>query len=163
MRNARRKHRRAPSKCSEAAMLGDYWFLPKKVHNSIRHLIPKNYRHGMGYFYQDYGCLRCGRRDREYGANGMCQSCAWWVVARVKKSLLKRKTIQELSIAFRENSPGNEIKERLHSFRRRKARELLAGLVSRRKVVQKGRHMLKSRSWRTETVEMPFGTVQIIS
>jgi hypothetical protein len=131
------------------------WCLPRKVFSAIIHLLPRSHWNRMGYFYQDYGCLRCGRKNKPYGANGMCRNCLWWVRYRVTKSLERRVpkpvVIQELP------------KQKLYKFRRTKARSLLAGLIRKRRPLQKGWRMLKSGSWRAEKISMPFGNVEVLS
>jgi len=131
------------------------WFLGKKVFGSIRHLLPHNYWRRMSYFFEDYGCLRCGRKNVHYGANGMCHNCVWWVKYRVAKSMRTR--MDEPPEIQREP------KEKLFSFRRKKANDLLVGLVPRKPELQRARKALKSRSWRREKVQMPFGTVEFFS
>lgn len=144
----------AANKGCEDVLLGP-WFLGKKVFGSIRHLLPHDYWRRMSYFFEDYGCLRCGRKDLHYGANGMCHECFCWVKYRVAQSMRKRK----------EEPPEiqQEPKEKLYAFRRKKANALLAGLVPRRPGLQRARKALKSRSWRIEKVQMPFGTVEFLS
>lgn len=138
----------------EDVLLGP-WFLGKKVFGSIRHLLPHNYWRRMSYFFEDYGCLRCGRKDLHYGANGMCRKCVWWVKHRVAKSMRKRM----------EKPPEiqQERKEKLYAFKRKKANALLVGLVPKRPGLQRARKALKSRSWRIEKIQMPFGTVEFLS
>lgn len=109
----------------------------------------------MSYFFEDHGCLRCGRKDLPYGANGMCHKCVWWVKYRVAQSMRKRmEKLPEIQ---------HEPKEKLYAFKRKKANALLVGLVRRKPGIQRARTALKSRSWRVEKIQMPFGTAEFLS
>jgi tetratricopeptide (TPR) repeat protein len=52
------------------------WFLPRKLGLAIRDLLPPEHRHKMRYYFEDYGCLVCGKKDVPYGSNTMCRPCA---------------------------------------------------------------------------------------
>lgn len=39
----------------------------------------------MRYYFDDYGWLKCARRDRLYGSNGLCQQCD--IIVRSRKPL----------------------------------------------------------------------------
>ena len=112
----------------------------------------------MGYFFHDYGCLVCGRKDRPHCANGMCQNCLAVVRYRVAQSLQRR--IEErpaIEIDIRE-----VMRQKLLALKRKKAREILSDLAPIANRPQR-RSNLKSRSWRVENIEMPFGVVGIRS
>jgi len=66
------------------------WFLPKPVYLEIRRLLPSSQLLKMRYYFDDYGCLKCGNRSAVYGSNGMCKKCNIVVRARVILSLKKR-------------------------------------------------------------------------
>jgi hypothetical protein len=157
-RTFRRQQRRTPSteEHFDETLLGPASFLPKKVVAAIFRIVPRCYWRRMSYFYQDYGCLRCCRRDQPYGGSGLCANCAWRVRYRVKKSLEKREITDEVT-----TKPVPE--ERMYTFRRRKARQLLAGFASKKRPLQRARGLMKSNSWRTERVKMPFGVVEFIA
>jgi hypothetical protein len=38
------------------------WFLPRPLGWKIRSMLPNEYRRKMRYYFDDYGCLRCGRK-----------------------------------------------------------------------------------------------------
>ena len=38
------------------------WFLPWKTASSIRTLLPADHRHKMRFYFEDYGCLKCGKK-----------------------------------------------------------------------------------------------------
>jgi hypothetical protein len=44
----------------------------------------------MRYYFDDYGCLRCGKANCLYGSNGMCESCYVVIRKRIASSLFKR-------------------------------------------------------------------------
>jgi len=44
----------------------------------------------MRYYFEDFGCLRCGSRDSLYASNGMCQGCSIVVRSRVVLCLARR-------------------------------------------------------------------------
>ena len=51
------------------------WFLPKPLSWKIRRMLPNDYWRKMRYYFDDYGCLRCGRKSVPYGVNGFCRVC----------------------------------------------------------------------------------------
>jgi hypothetical protein len=66
------------------------WFLPRALSEKIRSLLPSSQFQKMRYYFDDYGCLRCGKRDCLYGANGMCESCCVVIRKRIATSLFRR-------------------------------------------------------------------------
>ena len=38
------------------------WFLPLKTASEIRALLPADHRHKMRFYFEDYGCLKCGKK-----------------------------------------------------------------------------------------------------
>jgi len=65
------------------------WFLPRKVADAIRGMIPANYRRRMHNYFDDYGCMICGREERYY-SNGMCLPCFEKVRGRLESSIARR-------------------------------------------------------------------------
>lgn len=51
------------------------WFVPKKTFLTMRSLLPNCHLMKFKFYFQDYGCLRCGRRDQIYGSNALCERC----------------------------------------------------------------------------------------
>jgi hypothetical protein len=51
------------------------WFLPRDTAFAIKRILPAGYRHRMKFYFDDYGCLKCGNRDVSYGSNALCKSC----------------------------------------------------------------------------------------
>jgi hypothetical protein len=66
------------------------WFVPKPIYLAIRRLLPNIHLMKMRHYFDDYGCLRCGKTDALYGASGLCHSCNVIVRSRIMASLKKR-------------------------------------------------------------------------
>jgi hypothetical protein len=66
------------------------WFLPKSVYTAIRRLLPGIHLAKMRYYFDDYGCLRCGKKESLYGSNGLCETCNVVIRYRVAKCLQRR-------------------------------------------------------------------------
>ncbi len=95
------------------------WFLALRTAIAIRNLIPAEHHHKMRFYFEDYGCLKCDKRDVRYGSNAMCKTC----VQQVKLKLLfamKRRYVESKTV------------ESSRTFRRAaEARRLLADLRPR--------------------------------
>jgi hypothetical protein len=66
------------------------WFVSKSLSHTLRRLLPSSQLLKMRYYFEDYGCLRCGGRNRLYASNGMCKECSIVVRARVVLALKRR-------------------------------------------------------------------------
>lgn len=66
------------------------WFVPKPIYLAIRRLLPNIHLMKMRYYFDDYGCLRCGESDVLYGASGLCHACNVVVRSRIMASLKRR-------------------------------------------------------------------------
>jgi hypothetical protein len=66
------------------------WFLPKPTYLEIRRILPGSQLQKMRYYFDDFGCLKCGGRGVAYGSNGMCKRCNIVVRARIILCLKKR-------------------------------------------------------------------------
>jgi len=66
------------------------WFLPFKITRAILSLLPPDYRRRMHDYFDDYGCMRCGRSDVIYRSNGMCVVCMQVVFNRLQVSAMRR-------------------------------------------------------------------------
>jgi len=75
----------------EAAM--QPWFLPKPLCWKINSMIPHEYRRKMRYYFDDFGCLRCGRKTASYGFNGFCRVCCGLVVNRMAFAFGRRQEV----------------------------------------------------------------------
>lgn len=84
-----RRKKRWPRLTSDEFLLQP-WFLPKRIELAIRALVPPdNYRHRMHNFFDDYGCMVCGRHAR-YKSNGMCENCAGAIRQKIERSAKQR-------------------------------------------------------------------------
>ena len=77
----------------------------------------------LHYFFDDYGCMRCNKKDIPYGANGMCHKCFDTVRSRLKISMKKHFK----SSAVAKNTPS----ARDFLDKAELARKLLTGLSKR--------------------------------
>lgn len=66
------------------------WFLPKPAYLAIRRILPNIHIAKMRYYFEDYGCIRCERRDVLYRTNGLCEQCNPIVRWRLTQCLKKR-------------------------------------------------------------------------
>ena len=66
------------------------WFLSKSQYSAVRGIIPPSQMLKMRYYFDDYGCLKCGNLKGLYGSNGLCRGCSVVVRARVVLALKRR-------------------------------------------------------------------------
>jgi len=66
------------------------WFLPKEVYLEIRRLLPYIHLLKMRYYFDDYGCLKCGKKNALYQSNGLCETCGVTIRQRMKQCLIRR-------------------------------------------------------------------------
>jgi hypothetical protein len=71
------------------------WFLPRSLLYAINRMLPLEYRMKMLYYFEDYGCLKCGRKSERYAFNGFCTVCAGTILARIRFSLLRRQRMKK--------------------------------------------------------------------
>lgn len=91
------------------------WFIPRNVYAAVRRLLPSVHLAKMRYYFDDYGCLRCGETGRLYGSNGLCERCTVVVRWRVAQALRKRLK----QVGVRSDSPyASEIADRTLTARR---------------------------------------------
>lgn len=91
------------------------WFMPRNVYAAIRRLLPSVHLAKMRYYFDDYGCLRCGDTDGLYGSNGLCERCTVLVKWRVAQALRKR--LKQVGVGS--DSPyAGEITDRTMTARR---------------------------------------------
>src|SRR5437879_6228720 len=65
------------------------WFLPKETAFAILRLLPVSHQRKWSHYFEDWGCLRCGRKKVNHFSNGMCMRCRVKVKDRLKASLKK--------------------------------------------------------------------------
>jgi hypothetical protein len=95
--NSRDLNSRIPISIGEEVFLQP-WFVSKNTFLAIRRLLPSAQLLRMKYYFEDYGCLRCGRSDVFYKANGFCKVCA--IVVRCRLILALRRRFKKLGIAI---------------------------------------------------------------
>lgn len=66
------------------------WLLPKQTYLAVRRILPNIHIAKMRYSFEDYGCMRCERRDVLYRTNGLCERCNTIVRWRLTQCLKKR-------------------------------------------------------------------------
>jgi len=44
----------------------------------------------MRYYFDDFGCVRCGQKTATYGFNGFCKVCCELVMARMRFAFGRR-------------------------------------------------------------------------
>jgi hypothetical protein len=66
------------------------WFLSRSTYDAIRRLLPPSQMLKMRYYFEDYGCLKCGNLNALYCSNGLCRGCSIVVRARVALALKRR-------------------------------------------------------------------------
>lgn len=66
------------------------WFLPKPTYLTLRKLLPSSQLLKMRYYFDDYGCMKCGDRAALYASNGLCKGCSIIVRARIALCLARR-------------------------------------------------------------------------
>jgi hypothetical protein len=87
------KRRRSASDPAARAVDDVYlqpWFASNEIASAIRRIVPKHVFHRMRYYFEDWGCLVCGTKNRSYESNGMCGKCAQRTWKRVFSSLQRR-------------------------------------------------------------------------
>lgn len=83
------KYRRSSYSMTVDRVLLQPWFLPNRVMYAIYALIPPDYWKKMRYFFDDYGCIICGK-EHDYHANGMCRSCFNRTRKKIAQSVKRR-------------------------------------------------------------------------
>jgi hypothetical protein len=66
------------------------WFLSQETANAIRNLIPTEHHHKMRAYFEDYGCMKCGKSQVRYGSNGMCKRCVQSVKLKILFAMKRR-------------------------------------------------------------------------
>jgi hypothetical protein len=111
-------------KAEHADLLNDIfiqpWFTPERTARKIRLLLSEAHHHKMRFFFEDYGCLRCGKKGVRYGSNAMCKPCVQSVKLKMLFAIKRR---------WKADNPTSAPK----TFQRAAtARKLLADLVSKK-------------------------------
>jgi hypothetical protein len=97
------------------------WFLPQESAIALRDLLPPAYKHKMGFYFEDYGCLKCGKKSVPYGSNAMCKICVQHVKLRFLWAIKRRWTASPHSDkprTFKRMADAQQMLEDLARFRR---------------------------------------------
>lgn len=66
------------------------WFLSRSQYAAVRRLFPPSQILKMVYYFDDYGCRKCGNLKALYGGNGLCRGCSVMVRSGVVLALRRR-------------------------------------------------------------------------
>jgi hypothetical protein len=66
------------------------WFLPQRNAIRIRGMVPQTHKHKMLFYFEDYGCLKCGKKGVRYGSNAMCKLCVQSVKLKMLFAIKRR-------------------------------------------------------------------------
>jgi hypothetical protein len=61
------------------------WFCSNDMIHQLRQILPPAYHKRFSAYFQRYGCIRCGRKDRVYRASGLCLPCHGLITDRLKR------------------------------------------------------------------------------
>jgi hypothetical protein len=121
---AKRGTRRARSMPDNEIFLQP-WYLPREVYLEIRRILPNVHLSKMHFYFEDYGCLKCGTRESLYGSNGLCERCSVLIRGRVVRALKRR--LKRVGVLEPDNAISNALGDGMTS-----AQQLLHSLTSRR-------------------------------
>lgn len=68
------------------------WFLSQQTAFAIRRLLPPEHRHKMRFYFDDYGCMKCGKKNAPYGSNALCKLCMQQVKLKLFFAIKRRWT-----------------------------------------------------------------------
>jgi len=60
------------------------WFLKKSTMRKIEGLLPYYYHKRFRFYFDLYGCIRCGRKNVVYVCSGLCAGCQVTINSRLK-------------------------------------------------------------------------------
>lgn len=75
---------------SDEALFLQPWYVPRSTYLAIRSLVPLLHIQKMRFYFEDWGCIRCQRKNVLYGSNGFCEQCDVAIRGRVTNSLKRR-------------------------------------------------------------------------
>jgi hypothetical protein len=98
------------------------WFLSLQTAFAIKRLLPPEHRHKMRFYFDDYGCLKCGKKGVQYGSNALCKNCMQQVKLRMFFAVKRRWTAaspENLPHTFKRMADAQALlKDLLHSYKR---------------------------------------------
>lgn|SRR5215469_4212589 len=66
------------------------WFLSLETAKAVIRMIPRAYFSRMRWYFEDYGCLRCRKKNEPYGGNCLCVYCRHLTALRISRSMKHR-------------------------------------------------------------------------
>jgi hypothetical protein len=98
------------------------WFLPSRTAIAIRRLLPNAHRSKMRFYFEDYGCIKCGKKGAPYGSNAMCKVCVQQVKLKMLWAIRRRwttlKLTEELPRTFKRMADAQSMLRDLASWSR---------------------------------------------
>jgi len=68
------------------------WFLSRERAFAVKRILPPEHRHKMKFYFEDYGCLRCRKKNGIYGSNALCKNCMQEVKLKMFFAIKRRWT-----------------------------------------------------------------------
>lgn len=124
-RKTGKANRRGLNGTAEDEIFLQPWYLPKDVYLEVRRILPNIHLSKMRFYFEDYGCLKCGTRNSLYGSNGLCEACGVLIRGRVARCLKRR--LKNVGILDPVNESANTLGGGMES-----AQALLRHLTSHR-------------------------------
>jgi hypothetical protein len=84
------------------------WLLTKRAYLAMRSIVPRDYQRRMRYYFDDYGCLRCGLHRGSHKSNGFCSRCCRLVAMRLNRCCERRRRPKQSRYAQNLLSKGRE-------------------------------------------------------
>ena len=107
-RKARRPRQYPSLSEMEEAMLQP-WFVPKRTWKEVLRLLPSSWKRKMRHCFDDYGCIRCDRKNVQHRGCGMCDECFGRITRRLKFTV--RRHFREL-VGVEKSSYAGEFQKR---------------------------------------------------
>ena len=61
------------------------WFGSREIFHKIRKTMPPAYFKRFPLYFEQYGCIHCGRKDVPHCANGLCSACSTLIRLRFER------------------------------------------------------------------------------
>lgn len=81
------------------AVIMQPWFLPREISNAILRLLPIFHQNKWIYAFEDWGCLKCERKDAIHAGLGLCPTCYGLIFGRLKSSIVRHSNSEGPSVA----------------------------------------------------------------
>lgn len=60
---------------------------------AVKRILPPEHRRKMRFYFDDYGCMKCGKKDVQYGSNALRKLCMQQVKLRLFVVIKRRWTV----------------------------------------------------------------------